>query len=227
MERTPTKNGWVEVICGPMFSGKTEELIRRVRRVKIANQRALVFKPWSDTRYADEAIVSHSEQEVRAHRVTDCRHIFKGSIIVGNPDVVAFDEAQFLGEELVEVVDRLANKGIRVIVAGLDTDFRGMPFGPMPTLMCRAEYVTKLQAICVRCGQPANRSLRTQGSDEQVQVGGKDSYEAVCRVCHRAANQPRECSSSTPPENTASTSQTDQTVSTSETEYSRIHQNRT
>lgn len=178
----PRGTGWLEVICGPMFSGKTEELIRRLRRAEIAQQKIQVFKPVIDDRYSVREVVSHSDQRTLAMPVRWAREILDR--VEDETDVVGIDEAQFFDPELVDVVDRLAIQGRRILVAGLDTDYRTEPFDPMPTLMARAEYVTKLLAICVRCGNPANRTLRVAGGDARVEVGANDRYEAVCRICH-------------------------------------------
>jgi thymidine kinase len=178
----PKGTGWLEVICGPMFSGKTEELIRRLRRAEIAKQKVQVFKPVIDDRYAIREVVSHSAQRTGAVPVRSAVEILERT--ERETDVVGVDEAQFFDRELVGVVDRLATEGRRVLIAGLDTDYRSEPFEPMPTLMARAEYVTKLLAICVRCGNPANRTLRVAGGEARVEVGAADRYEAVCRHCH-------------------------------------------
>jgi len=182
-------SGWIEVVCGSMFSGKTEELIRRVRRARIARQNVQVFKPAIDTRYTAEAITSHNGLGVEAVPVQSAAEIEQ--LIRPDTDVVAIDEAQFFGWEITELCHRLADQGMRVIVAGLDMDFRGEPFGPMPVLMAQAESVEKLQAICVVCGQPASRTQRLINGqpaayeDPVILVGGSESYEARCRKCHR------------------------------------------
>ncbi len=181
----PRGTGWLEVICGPMFSGKTEELIRRLRRAEIAKQKVRVFKPVIDDRYSIREVVSHSAQRTGAAPVRWARELLER--VDAETDVVGIDEAQFFDQELVAVVDRLATEGRRVLIAGLDTDYRSEPFEPMPTLMARAEYVTKLLAICVRCGNPANRTLRVAGGAARVEVGASDRYEAVCRLCHAEA----------------------------------------
>ena len=178
----PRGTGWLEVICGPMFSGKTEELIRRLRRAEIAKQKVQVFKPVIDDRYSIREVVSHSAQRTNAMPVRAAAELLER--VDKATDVVGIDEAQFFDHELVRVVDRLATDGKRVLIAGLDTDYRSEPFEPMPTLMARAEYVTKLLAICVRCGNPANRTLRVSGGAARVEVGAADRYEAVCRLCH-------------------------------------------
>jgi len=172
------QNGWMEVICGSMFSGKTEELIRRLRRAEMAGQQVEIFKPKIDTRYSEEYIVSHNHNKIRSSVVENPSEI----LLLGfNCDVIGIDEAQFFDQSIVDIVNQLANGGIRVIIAGLDMDFMGRPFGPMPNLMATAEYVTKVHAICRRTGNLANYSLRTSGNKELVQLGETDSYEAVSR----------------------------------------------
>lgn len=178
----PRQTGWIEVICGPMFSGKTEELIRRLRRALFAKQQVQVFKPRIDTRYAEVEIVSHSKQRLSAQPIGDASEIL--TMDLADLDVVAIDEAQFFGSNIVDVVQQLANKGIRVIVAGLDQDFRGEPFGPMPHLLAIAEFVTKSLAICMVCGDPAGRSQRISKQTRKVLLGAEDAYEARCRRCH-------------------------------------------
>ena len=185
----PRGTGWLEVICGPMFSGKTEELIRRLRRAQIARQRVQVFKPAVDVRYARAEVVSHSDQRLQATPAATSAQIVEG--LLPDTDVVGIDAAQFFDRGVVDVVDRLATSGLRVVVAGLDTDYRAESFDPLPDLMARAEYVTKLLAICVRCGNPANRSLRIAGGDSLVEVGAGDRYEAVCRACYAEAQGAR------------------------------------
>ena len=174
-------NGWIEVIAGSMFSGKSEELIRRLRRAQIARQRVQVFKPEIDTRFSKEEVVSHSAQRFRSERIT-CAADILSKLELGT-QVVGIDEAQFLDNDLVEVCQRMADSGIRVIVAGLDQDYRGQPFEPVPQLLAVAEYITKTRAICVRCGQPAARSQRITASTERVVVGSGDAYEPRCRAC--------------------------------------------
>jgi thymidine kinase len=164
-----------------MFSGKTEELIRRIRRAKIAKQKAVIFKPKIDNRYADEQIVSHDDQRLDSMPVAKAEDILKQ--VNFQVDVVGIDEAQFFGMEIVEVVESLANNGKRVIVTGLDQDYRGKPFEPIPSLLAIAEFITKDLAICVKCGNPANRSQRIVSSDERVLVGAAEMYEARCRRC--------------------------------------------
>jgi thymidine kinase len=174
--------GWIEVICGSMFSGKTEELIRRVRRAQIARQRVELFKPAIDTRYAQDEIVSHDAQKLPSRVIKDANQIIPLSL---EAQVVAIDEAQFYDSNLVSVCKTLANMGKRVIVAGLDTDYRGEPFEPIPQLLAVAEYITKTHAICVICGNPANFTYRKTESDDQVLIGTSDIYEARCRNCFK------------------------------------------
>jgi len=175
----PVGTGWVEVVTGCMFSGKTEELIRRLNRASYATQRVLVFKPEVDVRYAEEDIVSHSDARFPCVPVRNAADMLQH---VGEAQVVGIDEAQFFGDELVAVANELANQGRRVVVAGLDQDYRGEPFGPMPAVMAIAEYVTKTLAVCMVCGAPANRSQRLVPSGEQVLLGASDTYEARCRL---------------------------------------------
>lgn len=174
------KLGWIEVICGSMFSGKTEELIRRLNRANIAKQKVEIFKPAIDNRYHDADIVSHNQTAIRSTPLQTASEIL---LLAGDCDVVGIDEAQFFDEGIVEVVNTLANSGKRVIIAGLDMDSRGIPFGPMPSLISIAEYVTKVHAICVVCGDIAHYSYRKVANDAQVLVGETDSYEARCRKC--------------------------------------------
>src|SRR5210317_2121168 len=181
-----SRRGWIEVICGSMFSGKTEELIRRLKRAKIAKQKVEIFKPQVDIRYSEEEVVSHDSNSIRSSPVPSSRNI---SLMVSNVDVVGIDEAQFFDMGLVEVCNQLASQGIRVIVAGLDMDFRGEPFGPIPSLLAAAEYVTKVHAICMRCGNLAQYSHRISDSDKLVVLGEKDSYEPLCRECFNEANK--------------------------------------
>ncbi len=172
------QSGWMEVICGSMFSGKTEELIRRLRRAEMAGQQVEIFKPKLDNRYADEEVVSHNRNKIKSTPVETPDEIL---LLGSNCDVVGIDEAQFFDESIVEIANQLANNGVRVVIAGLDMDYMGRPFGPMPNLMATAEYVTKVHAICKRTGNLANYSMRTSGSDDLVQLGETDSYEAVSR----------------------------------------------
>jgi thymidine kinase len=176
--------GWIEVICGSMFSGKSEELIRRLRRAQIARQRVQIFKPKVDTRFSDDHIMSHSDMKMKSQLVTGAQEILES--VDSRTQVVGIDEAQFFDLELVSVCNKLADMGKRVIVAGLDQDYRGRPFDPMPQLLSIAEYITKTLAICVRCGAPANRTQRTVNNAERVLVGATDSYEARCRLCFEA-----------------------------------------
>lgn len=177
---TGERRGWIEVICGSMFSGKTEELIRRLKRVEIANLRAEIFKPSIDKRYDEVKIVSHDENRIHSTPVDNSQTIL---LLAQGVDVVGIDEAQFFDDQIPVVCEKLALNGIRVIVAGLDMDFRGRPFGPMPALLSIADYITKLHAICVRCGNIANVSFRKVKSEGQVLVGEKNLYEPRCRVC--------------------------------------------
>lgn len=172
--------GSIEVVVGSMFSGKTEELIRRLRRAQIANQPVAIFKPAIDTRYSETEVVSHGGNSIPSIAVTSSQQIL---LLVQDVKVVGIDEAQFFDAGVVEVARILANKGIRVIVAGLDMDFKGNPFGPIPALMANAEFVTKVHAICQRCGSLANFSYRKTASQSQVLLGEKDSYEPRCRRC--------------------------------------------
>ncbi len=173
------KFGWIEVICGSMFSGKTEELIRRLKRAKIAKQKIEIFKPMIDVRYDEQMVVSHDENQIRSTPVPAAANI---KLLADDCDVVGIDEAQFFDSEIVEVCNDLANRGIRVIVAGLDMDFKGKPFGPMPELMAVAEYVTKVHAICTRTGKLANYSYRKAADQEkQVMLGETDVYEPLSR----------------------------------------------
>ena len=174
------QTGWIEVICGSMFSGKTEELIRRVRRAQIARQKVELFKPAIDNRYSKDEIVSHDLQKLPSHVVKDADEIIPLSL---ESQVVAIDEAQFYKKNLVRVCRTLANMGKRVIIAGLDTDYRGEPFSPIPDLLAIAEYITKTHAICVICGNPANFTQRKTDSGERVVIGTSDIYEARCRNC--------------------------------------------
>ncbi|MBK3495649.1 thymidine kinase [Viridibacillus sp. YIM B01967] len=183
-----TQNGWIEVICGSMFSGKSEELIRRVRRSQFAKQKIAVFKPEIDNRYSEEAVVSHNGTTVIASPIKSAQDMW--SHISDDFDVIAIDEAQFFDDAIVEIVQQLANHGFRVILAGLDQDFKGVPFGPMPKLMAIAEQVTKLQAVCSVCGSPSSRTQRLingqpAGFDDPViLVGASEAYEPRCRHHH-------------------------------------------
>ena len=174
------KTGWIEVICGSMFSGKTEELIRRLRRARIARQTVEVFKPALDERYSEDEVVSHDENAIATTPVDAASQIV---LMAGDADVIGVDEAQFFDTELVDVCQKLAADGRRVVVAGLDTDYRADPFDPIPQLMAVAEHVTKLHAVCVVCGAPANHSQRIVPGEERVLVGATDAYEPRCRQC--------------------------------------------
>jgi thymidine kinase len=188
---TSEKRGWIEVICGSMFSGKTEELIRRLKRAKIANLRVEIFKPAIDMRYHEQKIVSHDENAIQSTPIETSTSIL---LMAGEVDVIGIDEAQFFDDQLPEVCDQLALRGIRVIVAGLDMDYRARPFGQIPYLLAKADYITKLHAICVKCGNIANYSYRKktaggeaaggQASGGQVLLGEKDLYEPRCRRCY-------------------------------------------
>jgi thymidine kinase len=177
---TATPTGWIEVVCGSMFSGKTEELIRRLRRARIAQQQVASFKPALDDRFSDTEVVSHDDNTIPSTAVDTADQIL---LLEGGADVIGIDEAQFFGPDLVQVCQQLARSGQRVIVAGLDQDYRGHPFEPIPQLMAVAEYVTKLHAICMQCGAPANHSQRLSASDERVLVGAEEAYEPRCRGC--------------------------------------------
>lgn len=177
----PFRSGYIEVICGPMFSGKSEELIRRLRRARIARQRVQVFKSSLDDRYDSDRIVSHSDLSLRAIAVKTPQELIEK--VEDRTEVVGIDEVQFFDASIVEVCERLANLGKRVIVAGLDLDYKGEPFEPVPQLMAVAEYVTKTLAVCARCGAPASRSQRLVPSTERIVVGSRDAYEPRCRHC--------------------------------------------
>ena len=178
------KVGTIEVIAGSMFSGKTEELIRRLKRAKIAKQSVEIFKPTVDVRYSEDEVVSHDENSIRSTPVENSSNIL---LLSGNVDVIGIDEAQFFDKGLVDVVVKLANMGSRVIVAGLDMDFKGAPFGPIPGLMAVADHITKVHAICVRCGSIAQFSHRTSEQEQVVLLGEKDVYEPLCRSCYNKA----------------------------------------
>ncbi len=184
--QSPRTAGWIEVICGCMFSGKTEELIRRITRAKIARQEIVIFKPAMENRYHAKHVVSHNANAIYATPVEIASSILP---LVGNASVVGIDEAQFFGGDLTEVVVRLAYEGRRVIIAGLDMDYLGKPFGYMPELMAVAEYVTKTQAVCIQCGNPASFSHRLTLSQEQILLGETDAYEALCRKCFHEAEK--------------------------------------
>src|SRR5216110_3404500 len=174
--------GWIEIICGSMFSGKSEELIRRLRRAQIARQRVQIFKPRMDDRFSEDHIVSHSEMKIKSQLVAQAREIL--DLVDGRTQVIGIDEGQFFDMDLVYVCNKLADTGKRVIIAGLDQDFRGVPFDPMPQLLAIAEYITKTLAICMVCGAPANRTYRKKKRAGRVVVGGADLYEARCRRCY-------------------------------------------
>jgi thymidine kinase len=174
------QTGWLEVICGCMFSGKTEELIRRLRRAQIANQKVMIFKPSLDTRYKEDEIVSHNQNSIPSTPVSSAQQIL---LLSSGNKVIGIDEAQFFDSQIVPVVRELCNQGCRVIVAGLDMDFRGEPFGSMPQLLARAEFVTKVHAICQCCGSLATYSYRLKENESQVLLGEKEAYEPRCRKC--------------------------------------------
>ncbi len=174
------KRGWIEVVCGSMFSGKTEELIRRLKRAVIAGRKVEIFKPHIDIRYDEESIVSHDKRSIPSTPVSNSQSIL---VLASGVDVIGIDEAQFFDEQLPDVCNKLASAGSRVIIAGLDMDFTGKPFGPMPALLSMAEYVTKLHAICMQCGSPASYSFRLTASEQQIELGEKDIYEPRCRHC--------------------------------------------
>ena len=180
------RTGWIEVVCGSMFSGKTEELIRRLNRARIANQKVEIFKPTVDTRYDEEDVVSHNANTVKSNPIQNASQILFYS---EEFEVVGIDEAQFFDDELITVCNELANSGKRVIVAGLDMDFTGKPFGPIPQLMAIAEYVTKVHAICIRCGNLANYSHRISKDEKLILLGETDSYEPLCRKCFLEATE--------------------------------------
>ena len=175
------RRGWIEVICGSMFSGKTEELIRRLKRAKIANLKTEIFKPAIDTRFDEIKIISHNETVIQS---TPVDHSQKILLLAQNADVIGIDEAQFFDEHLPEVCDELALRGVRVIVAGLDMDFTGKPFGQIPFILAKADYITKLHAICMKCGNIANYSYRKVPDEDQLLLGAKDAYEPRCRKCY-------------------------------------------
>jgi thymidine kinase len=174
------KRGWIEIVCGSMFSGKTEELLRRVKRAQIAGQNIAIFKPEIDTRYSDIEVVSHDANNISAISVSNPEEILKMASLA---KVVAIDEVQFFDQRVIDVCNKLASSGKRVIVAGLDMDYLGKPFEPMPQLLAVAEYITKVHAICMSCGQLASFSHRISLDEEQVVLGEKDKYEPLCRVC--------------------------------------------
>ncbi len=179
------RSGWIEVVCGSMFSGKTEELIRRLKRARIANQQVEIFKPKIDTRYDDRKVVSHDANEISSTPIESSEKLLA---VPQEVTVIGIDEAQFFDLQLTEVCQTLAMRGVRVIVAGLDMDFRGVPFGPMPHLLAVAEYITKVHAICQHCGNLATHSYRLAADENTVLLGEKDSYEARCRTCYSMGN---------------------------------------
>lgn len=176
------RRGWIEVICGSMFSGKTEELIRRLKRVKIANLKAEIFKPAIDIRYDEIKIVSHDTNAIHSTPIDNSQKIL---LLAQGVDVIGIDEAQFFDDELPNVCDELAYRGIRVIVAGLDMDYTGKGFGQMPNILAKADYITKLHAICVKCGSIANYTYRKIPNEDQVMLGAMDVYEPRCRICYK------------------------------------------
>ena len=178
------KAGSIEVICGSMFSGKTEELIRRMKRAQFANQKVEIYKPCVDVRYSDDQVVSHDAHSIPSTPIDSPASML---LLSSDIEVVGIDEAQFFDDTIVEVVQTLANRGVRVIIAGLDTDFMGKPFGPMPALMAVAEDVQKVHAICMKCGSPANHSHRLSKNDQLVVLGETDIYEPLCRHCYNEA----------------------------------------
>jgi len=179
------RSGWIEVICGSMFSGKTEELIRRLRRAKIANQSVEIFKPTVDSRYHNKNVVSHDANMILSNVVNDSSQILRQAVEV---EVLGLDEVQFFDDGIIEVCQMLALRGVRVIVSGLDMDFKGQPFGPMPGLLAVAEYITKLHAICPHCGSLATHSYRLSSESATVVIGEKDKYEPRCRICFQMGN---------------------------------------
>jgi thymidine kinase len=180
------RRGWIEVICGSMFSGKTEELIRRLKRAKIANLKVEIFKPAIDIRYDEINVVSHDSNYIPSTPIDNSQTIL---LMAGDVDIVGIDEAQFFDDEIIHVCETLALQGIRVIVAGLDMDYLGRPFGQMPRLLAIADFITKLHAICVRCGNLANISYRKTNAEGQVLVGEKDIYEPRCRTCYNEGGE--------------------------------------
>lgn len=191
LENTVDKSrgqGWIEVITGSMFSGKTEELIRRLKRARIARQKVEIFKPRIEVRYSEEEVVSHDDNAIHSTPVDSASNIL---LLASEVEVVGIDEAQFFDDGLVGVCNQLADGGIRVIVAGLDMDYRGIPFGPMPKLLSIAEYVTKVHAICVRCGTLANHTHRLSEDDKLIVLGETDIYEPLCRACYSKVNSGR------------------------------------
>lgn len=182
------KKGWIEIVCGSMFSGKTEELIRRIKRAQIAKQKIEIFKPKIDTRFSEVEVVSHDANAIKSTPVDSPQTIL---LLATDVEVVGIDEAQFFDDGLVEVCNTLANRGVRVIVAGLDMDYLGKPFGPIPKLLATAEYVTKVHAICVKCGDLAHHSHRLSATDKLVLLGETNVYEPLCRTCFNDAFEHR------------------------------------
>ncbi len=193
--RINQKEGWIEVITGPMFAGKTEELLRRVKRLEYAKKNIVVFKPVIDNRYADNEVVSHNKNKTKSVNIKQAEDMFMH--VTKETEVVVIDEVQFLDDATVDVINAFANAGKKVIVSGLDMDFRGVPFSFMPTLLSMAEYVTKLSAVCLECGSPATRTQRIVNGkparylDPIVLIGASESYEARCRKCHKVYRKPR------------------------------------
>lgn len=187
--RLPATAGWIEVICGSMFSGKTEELLRRLHRAELAGQKIRLFKPHVDTRYANEAVVSHNQRQLASIRIRKATDILEHTSGI---EVVAVDEVQFLDSTIVDIANQLANDGKRVILSGLDMDFAGQPFGPMPLLLCTAEFITKLHAICVHTGTLAHYSHRRSANAEQLELGGIEAYEPLSRAAYLAAKTKQE-----------------------------------
>ncbi len=179
------RSGWIEVICGSMFSGKTEELIRRLKRARFANQKVQIFKPSKDTRYDERQVVSHDDNALLSTPILHSNQILE---VPEDTQVVGIDEAQFFDEEIIKVVQQLCLRGIRVIIAGLDMDYKGLPFGPMPNLLAVAEYITKVHAICPHCGNLATHSFRFSAESETIVLGEKDKYEPRCRSCFTMGN---------------------------------------
>lgn len=186
MTLTPHNAGWIEVICGSMFSGKTEELIRRLRRAQIARMNIAIFKPIMETRYSADHIVSHNQLKMPSYLVDSPKEILRRG---KDADVIGVDEAQFFDKTIVDVCKELASNKKRVVVAGLDTDYKGLPFGPMPELMCEADYLDKFRAICVQCGNPASYTQRTSADTNRIVLGETDIYEARCRDCYEAPEE--------------------------------------
>jgi thymidine kinase len=186
LNQKPTNSGWIEVICGGMFCGKTEELLKRIRRAKIAKLSTIIFKPHIDTRYIKNKIVSHNNNSMDSVIVKKTTEIFD---LGKEYDVLGIDEAQFFDSEIINVCKKLAKHNTRVIVAGLDNDYRGLPFGPMPEIMCQAEYLDKLRAICILCGNPASCTQRITQQTEQIVIGETDIYEARCRKCFKSPEE--------------------------------------